>query len=171
MHADMIHLVVNVCLNRNLLPELEPALQAAAANGWGALVATIRQIISGRRDSSLLSGLDDEDTVIAQTILRGLQDPKSLPNPATKPNPTFAAPGLASMINAAARGDIKALQLLAGMAEQMIKAGGDMARLGGAMHGLINGERDIDKLCKGMTTQGMQLVLLLLEELAKLNPH
>ena len=54
------------------------------------------------------------------------------------------------------------------MAEQMIKLPGDMRRLGGIINRLLSGERDPDKLSKGMDQSGRQLVLDLLEELNKL---
>jgi hypothetical protein len=57
------------------------------------------------------------------------------------------------------------------MAEQMTKAGGDMARLGGIMRRLVDGERDADKLARGMGPLGKELVVNLLDELAKLRAH
>jgi hypothetical protein len=71
------------------------------------------------------------------------------------------------MITAARSGDAKALAVLADMAEQMLRAGGDMARLGGMMRRLINGERDVEVLTKGMGAMGRQLVLSILDELGK----
>jgi hypothetical protein len=57
------------------------------------------------------------------------------------------------------------------MAEQMTRAGGDLARLGGITKRLVDGERDPDRLCKGMGAQGESLVLSLLGELGKLERH
>jgi len=82
-----------------------------------------------------------------------------------------AAPGLAAMIAAAGHGDAKALAVLADMAEQMLRAGGDMARLGGIMRRLVNGERDADPLMKGMGPLGRQLLLDILSELGKAGLH
>ena len=81
----------------------------------------------------------------------------------------MAAPGLASMIHAASRGDAKALQIVADMAEQMTKVGGDMGKLGGIMRKLINGEREADR--RERDPRGQQLVLDLLSELGKLGQH
>ena len=53
----------------------------------------------------------------------------------------------------------------------MTRVGGDMARLGGIMRRLLNGERDADTLCKSMDPSGRQLVINLLEELNKLAEH
>jgi hypothetical protein len=170
-HAGLIHAVVIACQNRERLGELEPLLEAASANGWDSLVMAIRRILSGARDIAVLSGLDEEDRVIAEAILRGLQDPATLPDPQARPDPGMAVPGLAGMIHAAASGDVAALQLLGDMATQMLRAGGDMARLSGMLRRLMDGERDTDVLCRGMSPRGAQLVLSLIEELARLRAH
>jgi hypothetical protein len=57
------------------------------------------------------------------------------------------------------------------MAEQMRRAGGPMARLAAVIRPLINGERDADKLCKGMNEQTRQLTLDILGELGRNQPH
>ena len=170
-YAGLIHAVVMACHRAELRPELESALRVSEQNGWTELVRAIRLILAGRRDPGILQGLDEEDTLIAEAILRGLQDSNTLPDPNAAPDPSMAAPGLASMIHASARGSTEALQLLAGMAEQMQKVGGDMARLAAIIRRLVNGERDADRLCRGMSPQGQQLVLLMLEELGRLEPH
>lgn len=170
-HAGLIHAVVIASQNRERLAELEPLLEAASANGWNTLVTAIRRILGGARDIQVLAGLDEEDRVIAEAILRGLQDPATLPDPQARPDPGMAVPGLAGMIHAAASGDIAALQLLADMATQMLRAGGDMARLSGMLRRLMDGERDPDVLCRGMSPRGAQLVLSLIEELARLRSH
>jgi hypothetical protein len=75
------------------------------------------------------------------------------------------------MIDAAGRSNPEALHMLANMAEQMVRAGGDMAKLGGMMRKLVGGERDADKLAKGMSVQGQELVYSILTELGKLAKH
>jgi hypothetical protein len=170
-HAGLIRGVVLACQNRDQQPGLDTALESAAANGWTALVGAIRRILGGERDARILAGLDEEDRVIAAAILRGLQDPSSLPEQGVEPDPGLAAPGLAAMIQAAARGDVAALSVLGDMAEQMLRAGGDMARLSAILRRLVNGERDPDALCRGMSARGAQLVLSLLEELSRLQEH
>ena len=75
------------------------------------------------------------------------------------------------MINGARSGNLETLQLLGGMAQQMLRAGGDMARLAGSLRPLVQGERDADKLTEGMSAEGEKLVLAILEELAKLDRH
>jgi len=170
-HAGLIHAVVIACQNRERQAELAPLLEVASANGWNTLVTAIRRILGGARDLQVLSGLDEEDRVIAEAILRGLQDPATLPDPQARPDPGMAVPGLAGMIHAAASGDVAALQLLGDMATQMLRAGGDMARLSGMLRRLMDGERDTDVLCRGMSPRGAQLVLSLIEELARLRAH
>lgn len=170
-HAGLIRAVVMAARNREQLPLLENLLRDASGNGWGALVSSIRRMMQGDRSNAVFSGLDDEDRVIAEAILRGLQDPSTLPEPETRPEPEMAAPGLASLIHAAATGDTAALQVLGDMAEQMLRGGGDLARLSGILRQLVNGENDADKLCRGMTARGALLVRSLLDELARLRAH
>lgn len=171
VHAQLIHHVVEACQNADARAQLMPMLDQANASGWQSLVERIRRILYGSRDESLLLGLDEEDMVIIRSILQGIQNPSTLPDLQNQADATLAAPGLASIIHAASRGDVNALQIAADMAEQMTRVGGDMARLGGIMRKLINGNRDPDELAKGMDPSGQQLVLNLLDELAKLSQH
>jgi hypothetical protein len=53
----------------------------------------------------------------------------------------------------------------------MSRVGGSMARLAGVVRPLINGERDPDRLCRGMDGQTQQLVLDILTELGRLDAH
>ncbi len=171
VHGPFIRQVVETSQIVGREQDLETLLSTAQQNGWQALVRALRRILAGQRDNGVLHGLDEEDRVIAEAVMRGLQDPTTLPKPDTTPDPTMAAPGLAGMIQAAGSGNVQALQLIANMAEQMSKAGGDMARLAAVIRPLINGERDPDKLCKGMSTQGEQLVLGILAELGRADVH
>lgn len=171
-HAVLIVMVVKVCQNPQLKPELEPMLQHAQQNNWTELVAAIRKILKGERSPSLLNGLDEEDTVIVDAILRGLQNPESLPSLDNKPRAEVAAPALAQLIHSAATGDPMALSMIATMAEQMTTTQGDMAKLGGAISKMVqNDERDPAVLCKNMSEKGEKLVLDILEELVKLSAH
>lgn len=171
VHAQFIHGVVQACANRTLVPPLLDMLAAAEQQGWSALSRAARQILDGRRDRSVLLGLDGAEQVIVEAILAGLVDPASLPPLDSSPQASAAAPGLAGMITAASRGDAKAFAVLGDMAEQMLKAGGDMARLSAILRRLIDGERDPDLLTKGMGPLGRDLVLSILDELAKLDLH
>jgi hypothetical protein len=173
-HAALIVKVATTIQNSDLLPDLQHVLKVSEENGWVDLVASIRRILNGDRDlASLIVGLDEEDSTIIEAILRGIQNPETLPDPNAQPDASMAAPGLAAMIMDATRGNAQALELLANMAEQMTNTapGGDMARLGGIMRRLVEGERNPEILTKGMSAQGESLVLGLLEELGKLETH
>jgi hypothetical protein len=170
-HAGLILGVVQCIQNSELRPQMEQVLALSEQNGWDKLVAAIRKILNGSRDESILNGLDDEDTVIASAILRGLQDPNTLPKPEEKPDATLAAPMLATLINDARRGDHNAVIMLGGMAEQMSMAGGDMASIGAILKDMIDGERDADKLCDKVGAQGESLIVQILAELGKLEVH
>ncbi|MCP3869517.1 MAG: hypothetical protein GY703_15730 [Gammaproteobacteria bacterium] len=166
-HASFICKVVASCNNEQRRPEYDALLRDAEESGWLALAAAIRQIVAGQRDMEAIRGLDEEDRVIAEAIMRGLQNPANLPNPDAKPDPALAAPGLAGMIKAAVTGNIQALSLISNMAEQMSRTGGPMARLAAVIRPLINGERDPDILCRGMDEKTEQVVIGILDELKK----
>jgi hypothetical protein len=168
-HAGLVHAVVRTCHNRELMPQLEQLLKMSEANGWNQLVAAIRRILGGSRDTSILLGLDDEDRVITESILRGLQNPETMPDLNATPDPEHAAPGLASMIAATRQGNVEALKALADMAIQMRNAGGDMARLASALSQMEQGEDDVEKLARGMSPAGLKLVETIVEELRKLS--
>ena len=170
-HAAFICQAVEFIQQPGADSQLDALLNAAAQNGWTSLAAAVRLFAMGKRDLNLITGLDDEDRVVAEAILRGLQDPASLPDPNRRPDPALAAPGLAGMIHAASSGDVQALTLISQMAEQMSKVGGDMSRLAAVIRPMINGERDADKLCSRLDARGRQLVVQILEELGKLDLH
>ena len=167
-HAGLIHRVVMHCNNPGSVPDLEQVLQQAEQNDWTQLVAVIRNIMSGNREESLLLGLDDEDRVITEAILRGLQDPNTLPDLQTDFDSTMAAPGIAGQVHASRTGNAQALQLIGNMAKQMLQAGGDMGTLAGRIRPLVEGERDPDKLTENMSGKGQKLMLEIIEELLKL---
>lgn len=170
VHAQFIRQVVETCGAPERRAAFEQLVSAAEQQGWIALGAALRRVVSGDRSVAVLQGLDEEDLVIAESVLMGLQDPRTLPDPAKAQDPTLAAPGLAQMIHAA-RSNPQALAIIGDMADQMSRVGGSMARLAGVIRPLINGERDPDRLCKGMDTQTEQLVLDLIAELGKLEVH
>lgn len=170
-HASLVLAVVQTIHNPELKPHLEQVLLQSAQNGWQDLVNVINKIVAGSRDQALLNGLDEEDSVIVDSILRGLQDPTTLPKVEQTGDATQAAPMMARLIDEARRGDHNALSLLGSMAEQMSRAGGDMASLGAVLKDMIDGERDVDKLCTRMGAQGESLITQILSELAKLDTH
>lgn len=170
-HTGLIHRVVIGCQNRERVPDLDEVLRHAEQNGWLQLVGTIRRILAGSRDSALLKDLDDEDRVIVRSILEGLRNPDTLPDLGAGVDGAMAAPGIAAMVNGARRGNLETLQLLGAMAQQMLRAGGDMARLAAILRPLVQGERDADKLTAGMGPEGQKLVVAILDELARLDSH
>jgi len=171
MHAPFIRQLVQSSQDPSRQEDVETLLRTAAENGWGELVTALRAILGGQREVSVLRGLDEEDCVIAEAVLRGLQNPATLPEAQAQADPAMAAPGLASMIRAAASGNVQALKIISDMADQMRKAGGPMARLAGAIRPLINGERDPQRLAKGMDGKTEQLLLSILDELGKQRRH
>ncbi len=170
-HASLVLAVVQTIHNPEFRPQLDQVLQQSSQNGWQSLVDVIYKIINGNRDQALAKGLDDEDAVIVDSILRGLQNPETLPKAQQSGDATKAAPMLARMINEARRGDHNALSMLGTMAEQMSQTGGDMANLSAVIKNMIDGERDVDKLCTRMGAQGESLITQILSELAKLDTH
>ncbi len=171
MHAPFIHSVVNAIRNRTQIPQLLEILREAESRGWSVMVSCVRQIVDGQRERSLLLGLDGEDQVIIEAILAGIDNPTTLPPLDNAGDPQAAAPGLAAMIAQAGSGNAHAFATLANMAEQMVKAGGDMARLGGMMRRLVDGERNEAVLCKGMGELGKKLVRDILAELERPTLH
>ena len=167
-HAGLIHRVVMHCNNPGSVPDMEQVLKQAEDNDWIQLVAAIRSIMAGNRDESVLAGLDNEDTVIVESILKGLQDPTTLPALETEIDSSMAAPGIAGLVHAARHGNAQALQIIANMAKQMLEAGGDMGILSGRIRPLIEGERDPEKLTEQMSDKGQKLMLEIIEELIKL---
>jgi hypothetical protein len=159
------------CNNPGSAPDLEQVLQQAEANDWKQLVSAIRSIMAGTRDESLLSGLDDEDRVIVESILLGLQDPTTLPDLQTDIDSTMAAPGIAGLVHASRNGNAQALQIIGSMAKQMLAAGGDMSILAGRIRPLVEGERDTGKLTEKMGEKGRKLMLEIVEELLKLEAN
>jgi hypothetical protein len=170
-HAGLIHRVVMHCNNPGSIPDLEAVLRQAEQNDWTRLVTAIRDIMNGRRDQSVLLGLDEEDRTIVESILLGLQDPGTLPDMEADFDSSLAAPGIASLIHASRQGNAHALQLVAGMAKQMLAAGGDMSILAGRIRPLVEGERDADKLSANMSGKGQDLMVRILDELLKLETN
>ena len=170
-HTGLIHRVVMHCNNPGSVPDMEQVLEQAELNDWQQLVVAIRSIMSGTRDESVLSGLDEEDRVIAESILRGLQDPQTLPDLQTDFDSTMAAPGIAGLVHASRNGNVQALQIIGSMAKQMLAAGGDMGILAGRIRPLVEGERDPDKLSDKMGEKGQKLMLEIIEELLKLEAN
>jgi len=170
VHASFIRTVVFAISDESQHPMLEQHLQTGARNGWQELIKVIRKIKSGQRNMSF-THLDDEDQIIADAILKGIQNPNTLPEIPTEAESSNAAPGLAAMIHEASCGDTAALQALGTMAEQMSAAGGSMARVGASFKILIDGERDIDKLSDKLDDKGLELIKSIVNELNRRQAH
>jgi len=170
-HAGLIGAVVQTIQSTELRPQLDLVLKQSEENGWHGLVAAIRKILAGSRENSVLNGLDDEDKFIVDAILKGIQDPHSLPKADQQADAAAAAPMLAQLINNSGRGDHDAVIMLGGMAEQMSKAGGDLANLSAVIKNMVDGERSVDKLCTRMGPQGESLITAIITELNKLEIH
>jgi hypothetical protein len=170
-HSGLIHRIVMHCGNPGSVPDLEQVLQQAESNDWTQLVAAIRDIMNGKRDESVLLGLDDEDRTIVDAILKGLQDPSTLPSLQTDIDSGMAAPGIAGLIHASRGGNLQALQIIGNIAQQMLAAGGDMGILAGRLRPMVEGERDADKLTEKMSGKGQKLMMDIIEELLKLEAN
>ncbi|MCW8853574.1 MAG: hypothetical protein OQK76_08745 [Gammaproteobacteria bacterium] len=171
VHAGLVVTIVKALNDPSLMPNVEQVLKISEENGWVQLVAAIRKIIKGDRDNSLLNGLDEEDGIIVDAILKGIQNPSTLPDPEQQADPAMAAPMLAQLIHDASRGDANALSMLGSMAEQMSNTQGDLARFSTLLKPLVDGERNTDMLCDKIGPQGESLVVSILAELAKLEAH
>lgn len=170
-HAQLIVSVVTASLRNETPPDLEHALQVSMSNGWTELVLALRKILAGERNPAALQPLDEEDTVIVEAILGGIQGTRPLPDPERSGDATLAAPGLARLIHESASGQPDALRVTATLAEQMAHAGGDMARIAGLLKRLVDGERDPDHLAQSLGPQGESLLFSILDELGKLERH
>ena len=170
-HSGLIHRVVMHCNNPGSVPDLEQVLAQAEQNDWQQLVAAIRAIMAGNREESVLLGLDEEDRTIAEAILRGLQDPATLPDLSADFDSGMAAPGIAGLVHAARGGNLQALHIVGNLARQMLAAGGDMGILAGRIRPLVDGERDPDKLTDKMGEKGRKLMLDIIDELLKLEAN
>ena len=170
-HAVLIVSIVKACEDDEMLQKIEPMLKAAEEYGKPELSAVLRRILDGSRDEDISSDLDEDDTVIIDAILKGLQDPTSLPDPKARADEGVAAPGLAKIIRLASKSDQNAMQMVDSMAKQMAIAGGSMALMGDVLNRMVEGERDPESLCATMDARGESLVLSILLELNKLKAH
>ena len=78
-HARLILAVLAAASEPLLRDQLAGPLKGMADQGWGNLTSAIDRILSGERDpDTLCAGLDDEDRLIVQAILAGLEDPDAI---------------------------------------------------------------------------------------------
>jgi tetratricopeptide (TPR) repeat protein len=85
--GDLVKRVVAAVVDPSKRPELEEALAGMAERGWTKLVEALRHTLDGERDAEeLCEPLGGEDSMILQTVLRGIADPASLEEiPAAEP--------------------------------------------------------------------------------------
>lgn len=171
MHAPFIHAMVQACQNQQARQAFLPQIKTLHDQGWPGLAKVAQKLLDGSRQETLLHGLDEEDVIIVSSILDGIQNPNTLPNPQAQTKASDAAPGLASIIHAAATGDTAALNSISVMAEQMSQTGGAMAEIAGVIRKLVNGERDVDQLSQNMGTKSRDLLVAIVNELGKLTPQ
>jgi tetratricopeptide (TPR) repeat protein len=78
-HGNLIKGVVAAMFDPSRRPALEQSLEAGVDRGWTASVEVLHRILDGERDEDALwEPLDPEDSVIVQSVLRGIADPESL---------------------------------------------------------------------------------------------
>ena len=128
-HSTLIHRVVMHCNEPGSVADLEQILQLAEENDWQKLVATIRNIMLGNRERALLHGLDEEENIIIESILNGLEDPGTLPTVSADLNSAMAAPGTTSLIHASMQSNSESLNIISNLTKQMQDSGGDYSNI------------------------------------------
>lgn len=165
LHAALLHDVVNACHDKDKQVELLNMLNEAENNGWQKLCEAIRAILSGQRDESVLEGLDEEDAILIQAILIGIDNPQTLPENNLDQQRDDAAAGLATTIAAACQGDQRAMELIAHMEQTFQENPTEMGAIGNAIRRMVNGERSVITLVEGMDNSSALLVEQILKEL------
>jgi hypothetical protein len=170
-HSELIHRVVMQCNSPGTVPDMELVLQQAEDNDWIKLVAAIRVLIMGNRDRAMLDELDGEDRIIVDAMLRGIEDPKTLPLLQADFESHMTAPGIAGLMRAAMGGHAQAQQILITMTNSLIQDGGELGAMAGRLRPMIEGERDVDKLCANLSEQGKKMIADILHELQIYEAH
>lgn len=165
LHASLLHEVVEACHDQGKQIELLNMLSEAEQNGWQKLCEAIRSILAGTRDESVMDGLDEEDVILIQAILIGIDNPETLPDANLEQQRDDAALGLASAIAAACQGDQKAMELIAHMEQTFQENPTEMGGIGNAIRKMVNGERSIVSLAEGLDTSSTKMIEHILEEL------
>ena len=164
-HSTLIHRVVMHCNEPGSVADLEQILQLAEDNDWQKLVATFRNIMSGNRERALLHDLDEEESIIIESILNGLEDSVTLPTVSVDLNSAMAAPGIASLIHASMQGNSESLNIISNLTKQMQDSGGDYSNIAGGIKTMIDGERDLAKLTADISEREQKLLAEILTEL------
>ncbi|HFD11214.1 MAG TPA: hypothetical protein ENJ32_01915 [Crenotrichaceae bacterium] len=167
-HAQLIHRVVTHCAEPGTVADLEQFLELAEMNDWVKLVKTIRNIMSGNRDNSLLDNLDEEEYIVIKSILNGIENPETLPPIAIDLNSDMAAPGIASLIHASSQGNVESKNIIEGLTSQMSNAGSEYTTIALSIEKMMRGERNFDKLTEDMSEAGHKLITGIIAELSML---
>ncbi len=170
-HAGLIHRIVMHCNAPGSVPDIDQVLKFAEDNISNQLVTIIREIMSGKRKDAIPLELEEETRVIAEAIVKGLENPETLPVLETDINSEHAGIGIAGLIYAACTGNEQALRILMGTAKQMRQAGGDMDIMAQRIRQITEGERTKDKLTDGMEERGQKMVLEIIDELSRLEEN
>ena len=167
-HTQLIHSVVMYCNQPDSAPQLAEMLQLAEKNDWGKLVEAIKSIMSGNRDRSLLQDLDEEESIIIESIFNGIADPNTMPTVPVDLNSDMAAPGIASLIHASMQEGTDSLNIINSLNSQMSDSGGEPAIIAEHIQAMIEGERDLGKLTAELSEPGQKLMLGIFAELTML---
>ncbi|MBA3581894.1 MAG: hypothetical protein H0W44_05500 [Gammaproteobacteria bacterium] len=168
LHASLIHEVIAAITQPTKRPALYSGLDIATQNGWGALANAVRKILDGERSLDILDNMDHDDAVIVAAILRGIQDPNTLPSLDTAQDPAGAPSSLAQLIHTAGRGDANSERLLQQFMNDMM-VNDEMRKLSVALHHMRNGERHYQALSANMQPRTSELTRAILDELIKLD--
>jgi hypothetical protein len=100
----------------------------------------------GNRERVLLHELDEEENIIIESILNGLEDPGTLPTVTADLNSALAAPGIASLIHASMQGNPESLNIISDLTKQMKDTDGDNSNIAESIITMIDKEHDLAKL-------------------------
>ena len=119
-------------------------------------------------ERALLQGLDEEEKIIIEAILNGLEDPGTLSTVSADLNSAMAAPGIASLIHASMQGNSESINIISNLTKQMLDAGSEYAFIARCIKRMIEGERDLAKLTTDISEQEQKLITEILTELKTL---
>ncbi len=165
LHSALLHDVVDAIHDKSKQAPLLDMLNEAQNNGWQKLCEAIRSILEGQRDDSVLDNLDEEDAILIQAILIGIDNPETLPENDLQKQRDEAALGLATTIAAACQGDQRAMELVAHMDQTFQDNPQEIGTIGNAVRKMINGERSSVSLLEGLDPTNAELVEQVLEQL------
>lgn len=167
-NADLIHLVILALSDSKFIPQLNANLEQAEKNGWTDLVASVRKIISGVRDIAEFPDLDNEDRTVINGILKGIEDPASLPAVENSVEPDKIGTTIANYVYETNAGNKDARNNLNILSAELISGPGDLKQIASVIGLLVQGERDKQVLCGNMGHTGIAIIESILEEMTRL---